>query len=84
MLFRSAAQERDGIAYIETPQPGHRGAGHGQAGSDYGYRSGVVRGDGGYLRLRIGPEQCELDFIGTDGPQARVLHSTRLKARPQP
>lgn len=79
-----AAQERDGIAYIEVPQPGHRGTGHTQAGGDYGYRSGVVRGEGGYLRLRVNSAQCELDFVGTDGAQARVLHTLALKARIQP
>lgn len=78
-----AWQTRDGIAYVETPQPGHRGPGHGQAGEDYGYRSGVVRGEGGYLRLHIGPEHCEVEFVATDGPQATVLHRAVLKPRSQ-
>lgn len=79
-----AWQERDGIAYVETPQPGHRGPGHGQAGQDYGYRSGVVRGEGGYLRLRVGPNRCDVEFIATDGPQATVLHRAELRPRAVP
>ena len=79
-----AWQERDGLAYVETPQPGHRGSGHAQGAGDYGYRSGVVRGEGGYLRLHIGPEQVQVDYVATETEPARVLHRAALQPRRAP
>ena len=76
-----ASQRLDGVAYIEVPQPGHRGPGHTQAGADYGYRAGTVRGEGGYLRLDVNAERLLARFIGTDGPEPRVLHETLLEPR---
>lgn len=76
-----AAQSLDGVAYIEVPQPGHRGPGHGQAAADYGYRAGTVRGEGGYLRIDVNANRLTARFIGTDGPEPRVLHETHLESR---
>ncbi|MFG6467598.1 metallophosphoesterase family protein [Roseateles sp. BYS87W] len=75
-----AWQSLDGIAYVEVPQPGHSGPGHTQAGADYGYRSGVVRGEGGYLRLRCTPERVIAEYVATEGASPRVLHRAELGA----
>lgn len=79
-----AWQERDGIAYVEVPQPGHRGSGHGQAAADYGYRSGLVRGEGGYLRMHITPQSSQVEFLGTEGAAPRLLHRATLLPQAQP
>lgn len=77
-----ARQQLDGIVYQEVPQPAHPGPGHQQAGTDYGYRSGVIMGDSGYLRVQVGPDGVLSEFVGTQGPQPRVLHRDAMKDRP--
>lgn len=82
-----AAQSVDGMTYQEVPQPGHPGSVAARMAADYGYLQGVVRGESGHLRLRIAPQQLQVEFVasevnrdGQPGPgNGRVLHSYVLQ-----
>jgi hypothetical protein len=83
-----AHQERDGIVYQEVPQPGHGGANTSRDAEQYGYKSGTVLGNSGYLRITVAPDHVKVDFLGvpaeSDARQGsamhQVLHSYNIPA----
>ena len=66
-----AQQEADGIIYQAVPQPGHAGGDEARSATEYGYRSGIILGTSGHIRLGIGPDQATVDLVRTDGSTAR-------------
>ncbi|NUQ51749.1 MAG: metallophosphoesterase [Phycisphaerales bacterium] len=54
--------ERDGLVYQCVPQPGNV-AGGTRSAAEYGYKSGMIFGSPGYLRVRIGAEQARVEFV---------------------
>ncbi|MBI3880590.1 MAG: metallophosphoesterase [Verrucomicrobia bacterium] len=58
-----AKQERDGIVYQEVPQPGHSRADNTRSAAEYGYRSGVLQGSSGILRVTVAPEQALVEYV---------------------
>lgn len=76
-----ARQERDGIAYLETPQPGHPGEGLNRAAAAYGYESGTLLGGSGHLRVSVTPESATVEYVRSrlDPPGAEIADRHVLK-----
>lgn len=56
-------QERDGIAYIEVPQPSHgRGDSTGSA-TEYGYKEGTLLGSSGHIRISVSPQRAKMEYV---------------------
>ncbi|MBH9553847.1 metallophosphoesterase family protein [Inhella gelatinilytica] len=73
-----AYQQRDGIVYLEVPQPGHPGDRH--EGDAYGYREGVIRGDAGILKVLVSPDQLNVHYLSAARP-GQVLHAFHVTPR---
>lgn len=58
-----ACQERDGLVYQLVPQPGHVRYDNLRSAAEYGYRSGVLQGASGILRVTVAPEQAVVEYV---------------------
>ena len=69
-----AKQDLDGIVYQEVPQPGHPGSpGDDRAprnAADYGYRTGIILGSSGHLRVVVSPTKVTADYVRATLPEA--------------
>ncbi len=69
-----AAQERDGIAYICVPQPGSRNRrGNTEYAKEYGYTSGTIRNQPGFMLVEIDGKSAEVNYILSDGTVSDAL-----------
>ena len=75
-----AKQDLDGVVYQEVPQPGDP-RGNTRSAAEYGYRSGVILGSSGHLRVVVSASQVMVDYVRADGS---VAHSYSLSARGEP
>jgi hypothetical protein len=84
-------QDRDGIVYQEVPQPGDP-RGNTRTATEYGYKSGVILGSSGHLRVRVAPTGITVDYVRayrsdderSDHRNAQVAHSYTIPAKPAP
>lgn len=58
-----ARQERDGIVYQLVPQPGHTRNDNVRNAAEYGYKSGVIAGASGILRVTVSPERALVEYV---------------------
>ncbi|MFM1770463.1 MAG: hypothetical protein RJA22_2992 [Verrucomicrobiota bacterium] len=58
-----AFQERDGLVYQLVPQPGHSRFDVTRNAADYGYRSGVIQGSAGILRVSVSPAEALVEYV---------------------
>jgi len=58
-----ARQELDGITYQLVPQPGHPGTRRPQYAEEYGYARGDILGGAGHIRVHVGQEQAQVDYV---------------------
>jgi predicted phosphodiesterase len=58
-----AQQERDGITYQLVPQPGHSHFDNTRSAAEYGYRSGIIAGASGILRVMVSPERAVVEYV---------------------
>ena len=58
-----AQQERDGIVYQLVPQPGHSRFDNIRSAGDYGYKSGVIAGASGILRVNVSAQQALVEYV---------------------
>lgn len=58
-----ATQQRDGIVYQLVPQPGHLRADDTRSATEYGYKSGVIQGASGILRVTVSPELATAEYV---------------------
>lgn len=65
-----AQQERDGIVYQLVPQPGHTRNDNTRSAADYGYKSGVMAGASGILRVNVSPERALVEYVRAYPDQA--------------
>lgn len=57
-------QDLDGIVYQEVPQPSHPRGSTGTASNPaYDYRSGVILGSSGHLRVEVAPEAATVSYV---------------------
>ena len=83
-------QDLDGIVYQEGPVPARSGLyDPTSSAKDYNYNNGTVVGGGGYLRVRVSPDDVKVDFVQTYLPteedakhkDGMIGHSYTIKAR---
>jgi hypothetical protein len=68
-------QDLDGIVYQECPQPGDS-RGSTRSAAEYGYKSGVILGSSGYLRVTVSPELAKVEYVKTVvGKAESIAHS---------
>jgi hypothetical protein len=60
-----AKEVLDGIIYQEVPQPGAARSDETSNAAEYGYRSGVILGSSGHLRITVTPQKITIDYIRT-------------------
>lgn len=65
-------QELDGIVYQECPQPGDPRGGT-RSAAEYGYKSGLILGSSGYLRVTISGEQAKVEYVRTSAAESDVI-----------
>ncbi len=58
-----AQQQRDGIVYQLVPQPGHSRTDNIRSAAEYGYKSGVIAGASGILRVNVSPERTLVEYV---------------------
>lgn len=83
-----AMQERDGIIYQEVPQPGHMRFDSLRSAEEYGYRSGVLQGSSGILRVAVSPAKTLVEYVRAypttaereDRQTGNVTHQYSVKA----
>lgn len=80
-------QDLDGIVYQEVPQPGDP-HGNTRTAAEYGYKSGVLLGSSGHLRVHVSPTGAVVEYIRAclrnDQPDRRnseVAHSYTISAK---
>ena len=73
-----AKQALDGIVYQDCPQPGDP-KGSTRSAAEYGYKSGVLLGSSGHMRVAVTPQQVTITYVRNDGT---VAHTYSLSARP--
>ncbi len=56
-------QERDGIIYQEVPQPGHVRSDNIRSAEEYGYKTGVIQGSSGIMRVTVSPEKSTVEYV---------------------
>lgn len=59
-----AKQELDGVVYQEVPQPGDP-KGSTRSAGEYGYKSGVILGSSGYLRVFVSEASARVEYMRT-------------------
>ncbi|MBL9190198.1 MAG: metallophosphoesterase [Opitutaceae bacterium] len=63
-------QERDGVIYQLVPQPGHARFDNIRSAAEYGYKSGVIQGASGIMRVNVTPETALVDYVRAYPTQA--------------
>jgi len=74
-------QELDGILYQEVPQPGDP-RGSTRSAAEYGYKSGVMLGSSGYLRVTVGLDSSRVEYVKTspsDKPMVADAYSIKVR-----
>lgn len=56
-------QVRDGIRYLEVPQPSFARENATQSAVDYGYLSGVLLGSSGHVRVTVSPTKATVAYV---------------------
>lgn len=62
-------QEKDCLFYQETPQPSHPNFQNAGQASDYGYVEGQILPNSGHLRVTVGPEGVQVQYVRAYLPQ---------------
>jgi len=76
-----AKQDLDGIVYQEVPQPGDP-KGSTRSSAEYGYKSGVILGSSGYLRVSVDADSAKVEYLKTSPTKAKsIAHSYILSPR---
>jgi len=55
--------QRDGVVYQLVPQPGHSRTDTVRSAAEYGYRSGVIAGASGILRVLVAPDRVQVEYV---------------------
>jgi hypothetical protein len=56
-------QERDGITYLEVPQPSHSRGDSTSSAKEYGYTTGTLLGSSGHIRVTVSPETIKIEYV---------------------
>jgi hypothetical protein len=85
-------QDLDGIVYQEVPQPGTPSYDRTRTAAEYGYKSGVVLGSPGHLRVKVSPTAVQVEYVRACLPadeqanrhNAQIVHSYMIAAKHLP
>ena len=67
--------------YQEVPQPGDPRGGT-RSAAEYGYRSGVILGSSGYLRVNVGADSAKVEYVKiSPAKEPTIADSYTLKPR---
>lgn len=76
-------QEKDGIVYLEVPQPGQPRDNAIGSAEKYGYKSGKILGSSGHVRVTVSPKLTKIEYVklrsGTD--TSSVVDSQEILAK---
>ena len=56
-------QERDGVIYHEVPQPGYARYDNTRSAEEYGYKSGLLQGSSGHLRVTVAAGAAQVEYV---------------------
>ena len=56
-------QERDGMLYLEVPQPSHARGDQTNSAREYGYLSGTLLGSSGHVRVSVANDRATLEYV---------------------
>jgi len=56
-------QSRDGIAYLEVPQPSQARGDNTRSAEEYGYKTGKLLGSSGHIRVTVSPTEAKLEYV---------------------
>jgi len=76
-------QEKDGVVYMEVPQPGHPRDNAIGSAERYGYKSGTILGSSGHIRVTVGPKDVKLEYVKSRPgvENGKVVDSLEIKAK---
>ncbi|MBX7136214.1 MAG: metallophosphoesterase [Fimbriimonadaceae bacterium] len=76
-------QEKDGVIYMEVPQPGQPRDNAIGSAERYGYKSGTILGSSGHIRVTVGSKTAKLEYVKSlSGPDnGRVVDSVEVNAK---
>ncbi|MFO0892671.1 MAG: metallophosphoesterase [Isosphaeraceae bacterium] len=77
-------QQLDGIVYQEVPQPGTPGENAARNAAEYGYKTGIVLGSPGHVRVRVAPAKATVEYVSCSpeaddqrpGPRNRTVSNS--------
>jgi predicted phosphodiesterase len=76
-------QEKDGVRYIEVPQPSHGRGDQTNSAEEYGYTSGKLLGSSGHIRVRVSEKKVTMEYVkslaGSDN--RKVVDQVELSSR---
>lgn len=74
-------QERDGILYLEVPQPSHARGDNTNSAQEYGYLSGTLLGSSGHVRVSVTPGGAAVEYVKSrvTGKNAEIVDRVTLK-----
>ncbi len=76
-------QEKDGVVYLEVPQPGHPRDNAIGSAEKYGYKSGTILGSSGHIRVTVGSNAAKLEYVKSlsGSENGKVVDSVEVKAK---
>lgn len=74
-------QQRDGLLYLEVPQPSHARGDQTNSAREYGYLSGTLLGSSGHVRVSVGRDAADVDYVKSrlTGKNAEVADHVVLR-----
>mgnify|MGYP006266696293 FL=1 len=75
-------QQRDGLLYMEVPQPSHARGDQINSAREYGYLSGTLLGSSGHIRVSVGADNTAVDYVKSrlTGKNAEVVDHVALSS----
>jgi hypothetical protein len=73
-------QQRDGILYLEVPQPSAAREDQTSSAADYGYHSGLLLGSPGHIRVTVTADSASVEYVKSRIPvrNAQIVDRTVL------
>ena len=76
-----AKQELDGIIYQCVSQPGAIRRGNTRIAEEYGYKSGVILNEPGYLKVSIKKDDVQISLISSDSSIKKTVYEYSIKSK---
>jgi len=75
-------QEKDGVVYLEVPQPGYPRDNAKATAERYGYKTGTILGGSGHIRVTVSPTSATISFVKSlpDSDNGKVVDKLEVKA----